>query len=82
MLVTLVHALQNHDELTMGLGHFTGRHAGDLFAFRGSQVSGKQLRDIVQKEMYERLLGERAPYNLKFGDGVANDGDEAGHGKS
>jgi trehalose synthase len=68
----LIHALQNHDELTGGLAHFTGAHAAELFPFRGGQVSGKQLRDLVHREMYERLMGERAPYNLKFGDGVAS----------
>jgi trehalose synthase len=68
----LIHALQNHDELTMGLAHFTGPHEQDLFAFRGSQVTGKQLRDTIQEEMYARLIGPNAPYNLKFGDGVAS----------
>jgi trehalose synthase len=29
------------------------------------------LRDLVQREMYGRLIGQHAPYNLKFGDGVA-----------
>jgi trehalose synthase len=56
----------------MGLGHFAGTHANELFPFRGGQVSGKALRDIVQAEMYGSLMGERAPYNLKFGDGVAS----------
>ena len=68
----LIHALQNHDELTMGLGHFANSHANDPFPFRGRQVPGKELRGIVHAEMYGRLIGERAPYNLKFGDGVAS----------
>jgi trehalose synthase len=67
----LIHALQNHDELTMGLAHFTGPHEEELFKFRGGQVSGRRLRAIVSEEMYSRLMGARAPYNLKFGDGVA-----------
>jgi trehalose synthase len=67
----LIHALQNHDELTMGLGHFVA-HANDTFPFHGSQMTGKQVRDTVQSEMYARLLGPNAPYNLKFGDGVAS----------
>jgi trehalose synthase len=69
---TLIHALQNHDELTMGLGHFAGAHATQPFPFRGGQLTGKQLRDLVHQEMYGRLIGQRAPYNLKFGDGVAS----------
>src|SRR5262249_31267668 len=68
----LIHALQNHDELTMGLGQFVGAHERDTYKFRGSQVTGKQLRDIVQQDMYSRLIGSNAPYNLKFGDGVAS----------
>jgi len=67
----LIHALQNHDELTMGMAHFTGAHQDELFAFRGQQVSGKRLRAIVHEEMFSRLIGARAPYNLQFGDGVA-----------
>ncbi len=68
----LIHALQNHDELYMGFGHFTGPHADERFPFRGAEVPGKQVRDSVRAEMYESLVGERAPYNLKFGEGVAS----------
>ena len=67
----LIHALQNHDELTMGLGMFGGPHANDLFTFRGGRISGEALRDLIRKEMYSRLIGTAAPYNLKFGNGVA-----------
>src|SRR5581483_11683197 len=67
----LIHALQNHDELTMGIGHFRA-HAQDLFPFRGQRMTGEQIRDTVRAEMYARLLSERDPYNLKFGDGVAS----------
>jgi trehalose synthase len=67
----LTHALQNHDELTMELVHFTGPHQNDQFPFRGGRVPGTQLRATVQQEMFDRLTGERAPYNLKAGDGVA-----------
>jgi trehalose synthase len=67
----LIHALQNHDELTMGIGHFRA-HSKDLFPFRGQQMTGEQIRDTVRAEMYSRLLSERDPYNLKFGDGVAS----------
>jgi trehalose synthase len=68
----LIHALQNHDELTMGLGQFTGSHESDAYSFRGQQVTGKQLREIIHHDMYSRLIGESTPYNLKFGDGVAS----------
>jgi trehalose synthase len=67
----LVHALQNHDELTMGLGHF-GEHAQEQFDFRGRSMSGGELRESIQREMYAHLMGDAAPYNLKFGDGIAS----------
>jgi trehalose synthase len=68
----VIHALQNHDELWMGLAHFSGPHAGEPFPFRGVEMRGGDLRDTVRAEMYSRLIGRRAPYNLKFGEGVAS----------
>jgi trehalose synthase len=67
----LIHALQNHDELYMGLAPFSGAQADQPFPFRGRQVTGQALVDLTRQEMYARLLGERAPYNLKFGEGIA-----------
>jgi len=67
----LIHALQNHDELTMGISHFAV-HAEERFPFRGGEITGKELRELVHKEMYARLIGANAPYNVKFGDGVAS----------
>ena len=67
----LIHALQNHDELTMGIAHF-GAHGNEAFSFRGQQMTGNQIRDTVRGEMYARLLSGQKPYNLKFGDGVAS----------
>ena len=69
---SLVHALQNHDELTLELVHFMSAHENDLFSFRGERVPGKQVRATVHEEMFSRLTGERTPYNLKAGDGVAS----------
>jgi trehalose synthase len=68
---SLIHALQNHDELTMGIGHFRA-HGDERFAFRGQQMTGNQIRDTVRAEMYARLLSPREPYNLEFGGGVAS----------
>lgn len=67
----LVHALQNHDELTLGLAHF-GEHGTERFAFRGRQMTGRELRQTIQREMYAHLMGQAAPYNLQFGDGIAS----------
>jgi trehalose synthase len=68
---TLIHALQNHDELTMGIGHFEA-HAADVFEFRGEKMPGKQVRDTVRAEMYAKMISGPAPYNMKFGAGVSS----------
>lgn len=67
----LIHALQNHDELTMGLGILSGPYAHEIFPFRGGQMTGQALQDLIRQEMYSRLIGNGEPYNLKFGNGVA-----------
>jgi len=63
---SLVHALQNHDELTYELVHFTDVHSSDMYPFRGTEVSGGQLADLIRLELIERLTGPAAPYNLQF----------------
>jgi trehalose synthase len=62
----LVHALQNHDELTYELVHFTDVHARDEYAFRGQVITGGALADLVRRELTERLTAPLAPYNLPF----------------
>ncbi|MEB0040131.1 MULTISPECIES: maltose alpha-D-glucosyltransferase [unclassified Pseudomonas] len=63
---SLIHALQNHDELTLELVHFWTLHAHDTFHYQGQSLPGNILREHIREEMYERLAGEHAPYNLKF----------------
>lgn len=63
---SLIHALQNHDELTLELVHFWTLHAHDTFLFQGQTFPGNILREHIREQMYERLTGEHAPYNLKF----------------
>jgi trehalose synthase len=67
----LVHALQNHDELTLELVHFWTRHADTSFTFRGRTLKGRELREIIRAEMHDRLLGPAAPYNLEAANGVS-----------
>jgi trehalose synthase len=62
----LVHALQNHDEMTYELVHFAIRHKGDIFSFRGSELTGGELAVKIRDELIERLTGEAAPYNAIF----------------
>ncbi|MDB6142216.1 MAG: glycosidase [Pseudomonas sp.] len=63
---SLIHALQNHDELTLELVHFWTLHAHDTYHYQGQSLPGNILREHIREEMYERLAGEHAPYNLKF----------------
>ena len=63
---SLIHALQNHDELTLELVHFWTLHAHDTFLYQGQTFPGNILREHIREQMYERLAGEHAPYNLKF----------------
>src|SRR6478609_276816 len=63
---SLVHALQNHDEMTYELVHFATLHAGDTFTFRRRPISGADLATRIRGELVERLTGERGPYNAIF----------------
>jgi trehalose synthase len=63
---SLIHALQNHDELTLELVHFWTLHAHDTYTLGGQSWPGEILRDHLRTMMYERLTGENAPYNLRF----------------
>ena len=63
---SLVHALQNHDELTLELVHFWTLHKEDRYTFGGRQLTGSELRDHIRAEMYAQLTGPAAPYNLPF----------------
>lgn len=63
---SLVHALQNHDDLTYELVHLWTVHKDDIYSFRGSNISGQDLRKIIRSELDAALTGEAAPYNLLF----------------
>ncbi len=62
----LVHALQNHDELTYELVHFTDTHADDIYTFRGRSITGGELADTVRADLVATLTGPERPYNLLF----------------
>jgi trehalose synthase len=63
---SLIHGLQNHDELTLELVHFWTLHASDTYTFGGQTWPGAILRAELRTTMYERLTGEGTPYNLRF----------------
>ena len=64
--ISLVHALQNHDELTYELVHFAAAHRDEIFRFRGADVTGAELAATIRAELIERLTGQAAPYNDIF----------------
>ena len=64
--VRLVHALQNHDELTYELVHFAIGHKDDIFRFRRAELTGGELAVKIRNELIERLTGEAGPYNAIF----------------
>lgn len=62
---SLVHALQNHDELTYELVHFWTLHKDDEFYFQGSILKGSQLRQVIRKQLADKLIGKHT-YNKPF----------------
>ena len=64
--IRLVHALQNHDEMTYELVHFAIGHKDDIFRFRGAELTGGELATQIRTELIERLTGQATPYNAIF----------------
>src|SRR6201991_1970899 len=63
---SLVHALQNHDELTYELVHWSTGHRDDVFEYKGEELTGEQLGESVRADLIGQLTGKNAPYNLVF----------------
>ncbi|WP_217376440.1 maltose alpha-D-glucosyltransferase [Paenarthrobacter ureafaciens] len=63
---SLVHALQNHDELTYELLHFAAGHREDIFELGGEELTGAEVAEKVQQTLRDRLTGESGPYNALF----------------
>lgn len=64
--VSLVHAMQNHDELTYELVHFWSVHKDDEYTYHGATTTGGELRQKVQAELRDALTGDNAPYNQPY----------------
>ena len=64
--VSLVHALQNHDELTHELVHFSARHRDDTFVYRGEEITGAELGARIRADLNEGLTGPGRAYNRRF----------------
>lgn len=63
---SLVHALQNHDELTYELVHWATGHRDDVYTYRGAEITGGELAESVRRDLCAHLTGPDAPYNLIF----------------
>src|SRR6201995_5322267 len=63
---SLVHALQNHEELTYELVHWSTGHRDDVYTYKGEEITGEQLGQSVRADLTEKLTGPHAPYNLIF----------------
>ncbi|HEV7469533.1 MAG TPA: maltose alpha-D-glucosyltransferase [Pseudonocardia sp.] len=63
---SLVHAMQNHDELTYELVHWSTGHQHDVYTYKGAEITGGELGDSVRRDLCEHLTGSNAPYNLVF----------------
>ncbi|MET0994837.1 MAG: maltose alpha-D-glucosyltransferase [Mycobacterium sp.] len=63
---SLVHALQNHDELTYELVHWSTGHRDDVYTYKDEQITGEALGDTIRRELTDKLTGPNAPYNLVF----------------
>ena len=63
---SLVHALQNHDELTYELVHFAAAHRDDLYTLGGRDYRGHELAEYIQQTMRDTLTGPAGPYNAVF----------------
>ena len=48
---SLVHALQNHDELTYELVHWSQGHRDDLYPYHGGEITGGELADAVRRDL-------------------------------
>src|SRR5690606_24673264 len=63
---SLMHALQNHDELTYELVHWSTGHRDDVYTYKGEEITGEVLGETIRSDLSEKLTGENAPYNLVF----------------
>jgi len=63
---SLVHAMQNHDELTYELVHFAAKHKDDEYTLAGERLLGLDLAETVRQTLRDKITGPVAPYNLIF----------------
>ena len=63
---SLVHAMQNHDELTYELVHFATTHKDDMYQLADEKLNGADLAETVRQTLRDKLTGDAGPYNSTF----------------
>lgn len=63
---SLVHALQNHDELTYELVHFASNHRDDVYELEGRSWTGGEMAEHIRETLRQKITGDAAPYNSVF----------------
>lgn len=63
---SLVHALQNHDDLTYELVHFFSLHKDDIYTYKDKEITGFDLREEIQNDIRNVLVGKESSYNALF----------------
>lgn len=63
---SLVHALQNHDELTYELVHFANNHRDDIYELGGGQWTGEKFAEHIRETLRQKITGDAGPYNAVF----------------
>ena len=66
---SLIHGMQNHDEITYELVHFI-EHSKDKFNYENKIISGKNLRDKIVKQMHSFADSSDIPYARLSGNGL------------
>jgi trehalose synthase len=64
--VSLVHGMQNHDELTYELVHWATLHQNDVYTFRGEDITGGELAQRIRQDLVEAITEPASDYNLVF----------------
>ena len=62
---SMVHALQNHDEMTYELVHFATKHKDEIYQFGGQDYLGSDLAELIRQTLRDKLTATTG-YNLIF----------------
>ncbi len=65
----LIHAMQNHDEITYELVHFLN-HPDEKFQYYDRELTGAELRKLIVDRMHALAIGPQAPFNRLSGNGL------------